>query len=107
MRDKVNDILEKYMNPKDYKLDMCANEILSLFGVVSSTGNINYKFIKMEQEEILSKLKEEFKRLNAVSEKQFKERFSTSKHEDSWVDELFKEYQTVKIRIELLLELLQ
>ena len=61
----------------------------------------------MEQEEILSKLKEEFKRLNAVSEKQFKERFSTSKYEDSWMDEVFKEYQTVKIRIELLLELLQ
>ena len=61
----------------------------------------------MKQNEILNKLKEEFRKLNAISEKQFKERFSTSKHEDSWMDELFQEYQTVKIRIELLLELLQ
>jgi hypothetical protein len=30
MRNKVNDILEKYINPRDYKLDMCTNEILSL-----------------------------------------------------------------------------
>ena len=30
MKNKVNDILEKYMNPKDFKLDMCTNEILSL-----------------------------------------------------------------------------
>jgi len=60
----------------------------------------------MEQEEILSKLKEEFKRLNAVSEKQFEQRFTTSKYQDSWVDDVFKEYQTIKIRIELLLELL-
>jgi hypothetical protein len=36
MRNKVNYILEKYMNPKDYKLDMCASEILSLFGVRKS-----------------------------------------------------------------------
>tara|TARA_R110000796_G_scaffold11688_1_gene39372 strand:- start:5943 stop:6170 length:228 start_codon:yes stop_codon:yes gene_type:complete len=60
----------------------------------------------MKQEEILIKLEEEFRRLNIVSEKQFNERFSTSRYEDRWMDEIFKEYQTVKIRIELLLELL-
>ena len=61
----------------------------------------------MEQNEILSRLKEEFKKLNKVSEKQFEQRFTTSKYQDSWADEVFKEYQTIKIRIELLLELLQ
>lgn len=33
MKTELTDILEKYMNPKDYKLDMCANEILTLFSV--------------------------------------------------------------------------
>jgi hypothetical protein len=40
MRNKVNDILEKYMNPKDYKLDMCTSEILSLFSVNKSLPTI-------------------------------------------------------------------
>ena len=61
----------------------------------------------MEQTEILSKLQNEFRKLNNVSDKQFEQRFSTSKYEDSWQDEVFKEYQTIRIRIELLLELLQ
>ena len=60
----------------------------------------------MKREEVLIKLKVEFKKLNKVSEKQFEQRFSTSKYCDSWCDEIFKEYQTIKIRIELLLELL-
>jgi hypothetical protein len=33
MKTELTDILEKYMNPRDYKLDMCANEILALFNV--------------------------------------------------------------------------
>ena len=61
----------------------------------------------MEQTEILSKLQNEFRKLNNVSDKQFEQRFSTSKYEDSWQDEVFKEYQTIRIRIELLLELLR
>jgi len=60
----------------------------------------------MEQADLLNKLEEEFEKLIIVSEKQFKERFSGTKYEDRWSDNLFKEYQTIKIRIELLLELI-
>lgn len=60
----------------------------------------------MEQSEIINKLKEELKQLDKVSKKQFEQRFSTSKYQDSWQDDLFKEYQTVKIRIDLLLEMI-
>ena len=60
----------------------------------------------MSDLELIFKLKQEFKRLKKVSELQFKERFSTSKHQDSWSDEVFREFQTVSIRIEVLLELL-
>jgi hypothetical protein len=61
----------------------------------------------MEKKEILSKLQIEFRKLNNVSDKQFQQRFTTSKYRDSWQDEVFKEYQTIRIRIDLLLELLQ
>ena len=60
----------------------------------------------MEREEILNKLKDEIEKLNNASDKQFKERFSTSKHRDSWQDEIFKEYQTARIRVDLLIEML-
>lgn len=56
--------------------------------------------------EIIIKLKEESENLNKVSEKQFEQRFTTSKYEDKWADDVFKEYKTISIRIELLLELL-
>lgn len=57
-------------------------------------------------EEILSKLKREVKNLTIISDKQFNDRFSTSKHNDTWTDDLFKEHQTCRIRVELLLELI-
>lgn len=60
----------------------------------------------MEKEDILLKLKLEFAIMKDISEKQFEQRFSTSKYEDSWYDELFKSYQTSRIRIDLLLELI-
>lgn len=60
----------------------------------------------IEREKILNKLKKEFINLKVVSEKQFSQRFSTSKYRDSWQDEIFKEYQIIAIRIELLFELL-
>ena len=56
---------------------------------------------------MLNKLIEEFRKLNSIIEKLFKERFSSSKHEDRWSDELFKDYETVKIRIELLIEMIE
>jgi len=60
----------------------------------------------MEQETILEKLKQEYKKLALISGKQFDERFKTSKHEQRWYDELYKDYHTIRIRIDLLLELL-
>ena len=60
----------------------------------------------MEKDELLLKLKEEFEKLNKLSDKQFEQRFTTSKFENSWYDELFKDYQVARARIELLLEIL-
>lgn len=60
----------------------------------------------MEKEDLLLKLKEEFLVLNKICNRQFEERFSTSKHEDKWQDDLFREYETQRIRIDLLIELL-
>ena len=60
----------------------------------------------MEQQEIISKLKTEFRALKQISKKQFEQRFSTSKYEDKWADDIFNQYQTTQIRIDLLLELL-
>jgi uncharacterized protein YjlB len=60
----------------------------------------------MEKEDILLKLKLEFAIMKDISETQFEQRFTTSKYESSWCDELFKNYQTSRIRIDLLLELL-
>lgn len=61
----------------------------------------------MELQEIIIKLRIETNKLKRICDTQFEERFSTSKHQDSWQDELFKEYQTIMIRIELLQELLE
>lgn len=60
----------------------------------------------MDKTEILAKLKDEYKKLAQISDKQFEERFSTSKHEDRWYDQLYKDYHTIRIRIDLLLEML-
>ena len=60
----------------------------------------------MEKIEILAKLKEEYKKLVNISDKQFEERFSTSKHEERRYDELYKDYHNTRIRIDLLLEML-
>lgn len=60
----------------------------------------------MERAEILEKLKEEYRKLSKISDQQFDERFSTSKYEQRWYDELYKDYHTTRIRIDLLLELL-
>ena len=60
----------------------------------------------MEQSKIIQKLKTEFRTLKQISKKQFDERFSTSKHEDKWSDNVFREYKTTQIRIDILLELL-
>jgi hypothetical protein len=60
----------------------------------------------MEKEEIFRKLKEEMEILIGISEMQFDQRFTTSKFEDKWADDIFIEYQKSKIRVELLLELL-
>ena len=60
----------------------------------------------MERTEILEKLKEEYSKLSKISDQQFDERFSTSKNEQRWYDELYKDYHTTRIRIDLLLELL-
>ena len=61
MKTKLTDILEKYMNPYDYELDMCANEILNLFNVVHfKIKRINnLKLIKMSkfQKRIDSKMR--------------------------------------------------
>ena len=56
--------------------------------------------------EILNKLESEIKRLKIICDKQFEERFSISKHKDKWSEDLFQEYQTCIIRIELLNEML-
>ena len=60
----------------------------------------------MEKIEILSKLKEEYQKLAKISDQQFEERFSTSKYEQKWMDDLYKDYHTTRIRIDLLLEML-
>jgi hypothetical protein len=60
----------------------------------------------MERTEVLEKLKEEYRKLSKISDQQFEERFSTSKNEQRWYDDLYKDYHTIKIRIDLLLELL-
>ena len=60
----------------------------------------------MKEKDLLVKLTKEITDLRRISEKQFEQRFSTSKYEDSWMDSLFKEYQTTIIRVELLMELL-
>ena len=60
----------------------------------------------MEKTEILQKLKEEMSILFEISNMQFDQRFTTSKFEDKWADDILREYQKSKTRIELLLELL-
>lgn len=60
----------------------------------------------MEELDILNKLKKEFKILIEISDRQFEQRFSTSKYENKWSDDLFERYQTSRTRINLLLELL-
>jgi len=66
----------------------------------------NLKLNTMEKSEILEKLKEEYRKLNKISDRQFEERFDTAKSEKRWYDELYKDYHTIRIRIDLLLELL-
>ena len=60
----------------------------------------------MEKSEILTKLKEDYKKLAEISDKQFEERFATQQKEDRWTDKLFKDYHTIRIRIDLLLEMI-
>jgi hypothetical protein len=60
----------------------------------------------MEKDKILLKLKLEFEILKEISERQFEQRFDTSKYENSWHDDLFNSYQKTRIRIDLLLELI-
>ena len=61
----------------------------------------------MDKEKILKKLKAEFRTLKSISEKQFQQRFTTSKYEDKWQDEVFQQYHESRIKIDLLLELLE
>jgi len=56
--------------------------------------------------EILIKLQSELSRLKTICDNQFKERFASSKNNDRWADDLFKDYQSCMIKIELLNELL-
>ena len=58
----------------------------------------------MEKQDILLKIKLELQVMMSLSDEQFEQRFSTSKHDNYWNDELFKRYQTSRIRLELLLE---
>lgn len=60
----------------------------------------------MNQPGLQAALKKEFRKLIVISDKQFEQRFTTIKNPDSWQDDLFREYQTVKIRIELLNDLI-
>ena len=59
------------------------------------------------RENLLFTLKKEFEVLKDISDRQFEQRFSTNKYKDSWQDDLFKEYQECRIRIDLLLKLLK
>jgi hypothetical protein len=57
-------------------------------------------------EELLRALGGKIKDLKEISDRQFEQRFSTSKHEDKWMDELFQEYQKCIIEVMLLRDLL-
>ena len=61
----------------------------------------------MVNNDITVKLKDEFDKLKIINRKQFEQRFTTSKYEDKWQDDLFRDYQNCRIRIDLLLELLE
>jgi hypothetical protein len=60
----------------------------------------------MDKIDIIEQLKIEYDKLNKIADKQFEQRFNTSKYEDKWMDELYRDYKTIRIRIDLLIELL-
>lgn len=60
----------------------------------------------MDREDLILKLKKELLELNKISNRQFEQRFTTSKYEDKWQDDLFREYQTQRVRVDLLIELI-
>lgn len=52
-------------------------------------------------------LLKEYKKLFEITDKLFDERFTTSKHNDRWNDDLFKQYIKQKTRIEVVIELIE
>ena len=59
-----------------------------------------------EMDKQLKQLIEEINKYNIICDKLMDQRYTTQKYEDRWVDELFQKYQTIKTRIQLLIEII-
>lgn len=56
---------------------------------------------------LIQTFKKEIEKHNNICETLFDERFSTAQHEDKWHDELFRDYQRSRIRLEFVVELVE
>ena len=60
----------------------------------------------MEEQKIVDKLKKELSKHSGICDRLFGDMYSHEKYNDKWHDEIFREYQISKARVDLLTEMI-